>query len=284
MPLELLATEHPVGPFRADLLCQSGSDGSLVVIENQFAKTDHTHLGQIMTYLAGTGASTVVWVAETFTAEHRAALDWLNAHTAVGFNFFGLELELWRIGESLPAPKFNIVSQPNNWAKLSQTSAKEGLSATAQLQLSFWEAFRQYVLAQTQELQPQQPLPVNWYEFSVGRSGFWLGARVNTKANSLWVALFLQSPATKGMFQQLLGRQSDYEEAMGQPLVWKENPQGDRSNVELHRSNSDIREQARWPEYFAWLLENLLRLKATFGPVIPTLKDVVSSEDLPGQV
>lgn len=272
VPLELLATEHPVGPFRADLLCQSGSDESRVVIENQFYKTDHTHLGQLLTYVAGTGATTVVWIAETFTPEHRAALDWLNENTAVGVNFFGLELELWRISGSLPAPKFNVVSQPNNWAKLGKASVTGELSATAQLQLDFWEGFREYVLANTSELKPQQPLPVNWYEFSVGKSGFWLGARVNTKANTLWVALFLQPPATKAMFQQLAASREAIEGQLGTPLVWKENPEKGKSNIELHRQESDIRDKERWPEYFDWLLTQLLRLRAVFVPLLPTLK------------
>ena len=72
----------------------------LVVIENQLEPTDHKHLGQLLTYAAGLEAVTVVWIAERFTDEHRAALDWLNEITAEGFSFFGLEIELWRIGDS----------------------------------------------------------------------------------------------------------------------------------------------------------------------------------------
>src|SRR5262245_25285232 len=73
----------------------------MVVIENQFGPTDHTHLGQIMTYLAGQdGRTTVIWIAETIREEHRAAIDWLNASTIEGFNFFAVEVEALRIGNS----------------------------------------------------------------------------------------------------------------------------------------------------------------------------------------
>jgi hypothetical protein len=93
-------------------------EGRIVVIENQFGSTDHTHLGQIMTYVAGQeGQATVVWIAETIREEHRAAIDWLNASTLEGFDFFAIEVEALRIGTSLPAPWFNVVAKPNNWTR-----------------------------------------------------------------------------------------------------------------------------------------------------------------------
>ena len=108
--LELEAQEKDVGPFRADILCKNTEDDSWVLIENQIEKTDHKHLGQLMTYAAGSQAVTIVWVASKFTEEHRAALDWLNKITDDNFRFFGLEVELWKIGDSPAAPKFNIIS------------------------------------------------------------------------------------------------------------------------------------------------------------------------------
>ncbi len=97
LDLELEAQEKNVGPFRADILCKDTISGTWVLIENQLEKTDHTHLGQLMTYAAGLNAVTVVWIAEHFTEEHRAALDWLNEVTDKSINFFGLEIELWRL-------------------------------------------------------------------------------------------------------------------------------------------------------------------------------------------
>src|SRR5256885_2050308 len=95
--LECEAQEKEVGPFRADILCKDTATDSWVLIENQLERTDHGHLGQLLTYAAGLEAVTIVWVAREFTDEHRAALDWLNEITGQKFNFFGLEIELWRI-------------------------------------------------------------------------------------------------------------------------------------------------------------------------------------------
>ena len=121
--LELESQEKNVGPFRADILCKDTATDNWVLIENQLEKTDHSHLGQLLTYAAGLNAVTIVWIAERFTEEHRAALDWLNEHTDETINCFGLEIELWRIGDSTIAPKFNIISQPNDWSRTVKTAA-----------------------------------------------------------------------------------------------------------------------------------------------------------------
>lgn len=115
--LELEAQEQAVGPFRADILCKKIGSGTWVLIENQLERSDHLHLVQLLTYASGLDAVTIVWIAATFTEEHRSTLDWLNRITDESFRFFGLEVELWRIGESPAAPKFNIVSKPNNWSR-----------------------------------------------------------------------------------------------------------------------------------------------------------------------
>ena len=148
--LELEAQEKTVGPFRADILCKDTTDGNWVLIENQLERTDHTHLGQLLTYAAGLKAVTIVWIADKFTDEHRAALDWLNEITDDRFNFFGLEIELWQIGDSPIAPKFNIVCKPNDWSKTVSDAAsriEEGeVSETKLLQQEYWEALRKELL------------------------------------------------------------------------------------------------------------------------------------------
>ena len=121
--LDLESQEKDVGPFRANILCKDTATDEWVLIENQLDRTDHSHLGQLLTYAAGLNAVTIVWIAERFTEEHRATLDWLNERTDEKINLFGLEIELWRIGDSPIAPKFNIISQPNDWSRTVQQAA-----------------------------------------------------------------------------------------------------------------------------------------------------------------
>ena len=114
--LEFEAQEHQVGRYSLDLLLRD-EHGRLVCVENQFGQTDHDHLGKLLTYGAGTRAEVVVWIAETMTEEHIAALEWLNEKSVEGVGFFGVEVELLKIGDSRPAPHFTVVVRPNEWAK-----------------------------------------------------------------------------------------------------------------------------------------------------------------------
>lgn len=117
MPLELTGTEVAVESFSADILARNPMDDSVVLIENQLDTTDHTHLGQIMTYLAGLEAQTVIWIAPQFREPHLSAIRWLNQHTADGFSFFAVKARVVRIGDSPFAPIFEVVEKPNDWER-----------------------------------------------------------------------------------------------------------------------------------------------------------------------
>jgi hypothetical protein len=158
MELECEAQEKDVGPFRADILCKETNSDHWVLIENQLERTDHTHLGQLLTYAAGLKAVTIVWIANTFTEEHRAALDWLNEITDERFSFFGLEIELWRIENSPVAPKLNIVCKPNDWSKQATQAAEGELSETSQLYREYWQAFKEYLEETKSPIGMRKPL------------------------------------------------------------------------------------------------------------------------------
>jgi hypothetical protein len=146
--LEVEGTEQAVGPFRADILCREVGSEGLVLIENQLERTDHSHLGQILTYAAGLGASKVVWVAPSFTEEHRAALDWLNRITHEDFHCFGVQVELWRIGDSALAPRFHVVAKPNDWEKRvkAQVHSTSGANTErAKALRDFWDGLFEYL-------------------------------------------------------------------------------------------------------------------------------------------
>ena len=143
IPLELEGREVSVETFYADILARNPQDGSLVLIENQLEGTDHSHLGQIMTYLAGLEAETVVWVATSFREAHLSALNWLNEHTADTFSFFAVKVKAVRIGDSPIAPVFEVVQRPNRWDRKLQSIAREtqGLSSLGQVRREFWQAY-----------------------------------------------------------------------------------------------------------------------------------------------
>ena len=88
--------------------------GRRVIIENQLEETDHDHLGKLITYTSGKAADLVIWLVRKARPEHRAAIEWLNNHTDEGVGFILCEIKLFRIGNSEPAPKFEIVNQHND--------------------------------------------------------------------------------------------------------------------------------------------------------------------------
>ena len=223
--LELEATEKDVGPFRADILCKDTSSGHWVLIENQLCRTDHGHLGQLLTYAAGLQAVTIVWIGAEFTEEHRAALDWLNEVTDDRVRFFGVEIELWRIGDSPSAPRFNVVSKPNDWAKSVSTAAagvsEAALTETRKLQLEYWTQFRKYLMDHLGEVRPTKPLPQNWMVFSAGRSGFALVTTVNLAADRISAYLQIGGPYAKPFFNLLYQDKEEIEREFGEQLDWR---------------------------------------------------------------
>ncbi len=143
IPLDLESREVDVGRFAADLLAGNPQDGSLVLIENQLERSDHSHLGQILTYLAGLEAKTIIWIAREFDEAHRSAVNWLNEHTTDPFAFFAVRLKVVQIGDSQLAPVFEIVEQPNEWDRRIHAVARESseLSELGLFRREFWEYF-----------------------------------------------------------------------------------------------------------------------------------------------
>lgn len=140
IPLELTDTEVAVESFSADILARCPLDDSAVLIENQFKSSDHCHLGQIMTYLAGLEAKTIIWIAPAFRAAHLSAIRWLNEHTDEPFKFFAIQLRVVRIGSSPMVPLFDVIERPNNWDRKVQEIARESREPSSlwTLRSRFW--------------------------------------------------------------------------------------------------------------------------------------------------
>ena len=115
LELEFVGREVPVGPFRLDILARERESGREVAIENQLYQSDHSHLGQLMTYAAGRQAHVLIWVASSFTSQHRAAVDWFNQWTQRQIDCYAVEIHAVKIGDSMAAPEFVPVAVPLNW-------------------------------------------------------------------------------------------------------------------------------------------------------------------------
>jgi hypothetical protein len=278
--LELESQEKEVGPFRADILCKDTSNNDWVLIENQLERTDHSHLGQLITYAAGLKAVTIIWIAERFTEEHRAAMDWLNERTDEKIHLFGLEIELWKIDDSSIAPKFNIISQPNDWSRtVQQAAAGIGeVSEHKQFQLRFWTAFKEYMESKGSFVRCQKPLPQHWTNQAIGRSGVHLTSIVSTwnsetgnRTPEIRAELYMDGPNAKQEFEALEKQKDSIEKSVGFPLVWH-NPQNKAMCKLYTRQDADFLNEQLWPQLFEWLRQRLEIMHKVFSPIMKSLK------------
>ena len=138
--LELLDTEVRSETFRVDILARRTVDDAIVIIENQFGRSDHGHLGQILTYLAAHDAKAVVWVAERFADEHRNAIEWLNENTGEEYGFFAVAPHLIQIGDSVPGLRFELEAKPNHYVKQIRSANRRMASKTLDTRESVWRA------------------------------------------------------------------------------------------------------------------------------------------------
>jgi len=270
--LESEAIERPVGPFRADILCKNVLNDDWVLIENQLERTDHSHLGQLLTYAAGLSTVTIVWIAERFTDEHRAALDWLNEVTAEHINFFGLEVELWRIGDSAIAPKFNIISQPNDWVKQVNAERQTSeVSENSQLKLQFWTAFKKYLEDNKSPLKAQKPSIHYLTNFALGRADFVISALVGMRDGYIGVNIVMTGSNAKAHFHLLVQEREIIEHETGETLLWNENPNYKQSDISLYWRGVTPTNPQLWTTYHAWLREKLETFHRVFVPRVKTL-------------
>jgi hypothetical protein len=265
--IEIIQTEANVGRFHVDILGQEENTGKKVIIENQLEGTDHAHLGQLITYAAGIEAEFIIWVVRSAREEHTQAIDWLNKHTDEKVNFFLVCVELWQIGDSLPAPKFTVLCRPNEWTKSvhSDTASQEGLTETKTMQLEFWQQLRAYGAEDFPELKLRNPRPQHWYDIAIGRSDCHIALTTNTKEDLLGAEIYIQSD--KELFHTFYSAKDIIEQrlAISEPISWQELPEKKASRIRITKSfdfESGDRKQA-----FQWLLETARKMKSTFSSI-----------------
>ncbi len=268
--LELEAQEKSVGPFRADILCKDIGSNAWVLVENQLERTDHNHLGQLLTYASGLEAVTIVWIAARFTEEHRSTLDWLNKITDESFRFFGLEVELWRIGGSPAAPKFNVVSKPNNWSrsvvKAARAIEESELSEIRATQLAYWSALHTVLDRLAGPVSGnRKPQPHSWMAYSIGRSGFKLAAAMVRPKQRIRSELYISRDDAKAFFHLLFEQRETIEQELGYQLEWEELQSGRDCRIAAYLNEVDPEDGTDWPRQHEWLASHLNDMHRVFS-------------------
>ncbi len=246
LSLNVLNTEGAVGAFKTDIVAED-EDGRKAIIENQLEATDHDHLGKIITYASGKDAKIMIWITKEARDEHKQAVDWLNLHGDEDVNFFLIKMELWRIGNSDPAPKFQVVSKPNEWTKMIKENEP---TETKIMQMDFWEKFSKYAVERDTSLKFRKPRPQHWYDVSVGSSLAHISFTMNTQEDRLSCELNIKE--RKDLFRWLNEHKEEIEGEMEERLDWMELPNKKASRIKI-TTDASFEDTSKWELSFNWL-------------------------------
>ena len=282
LDLQLIESEAGVGPFAVDIL--ASEDEVLVVIENQLERTDHGHLGQLLTYAAGRDARTLIWITPDFRDEHRAALDWLNRWTSEQIKVFGVEVRAVRIGDSLPAPEFRAVAFPNTWSRQSSRATSDG---------SRGEQYREFFQPVVEHLHGlglthrRNATTQGYQVFRVEpRAILGVGLDYNLRCwsdGSLGVKLHLadRNGTTENrlrIYDNLVDQRETIEKGLGHSLHWDRFESWSYSQVQAVRTGSvDDSDYAR-DGHRQWMKEELPRLVEVLSPYLKEAAKALDAE------
>ena len=264
LEIVVLEVEASVGDFHADILAQEETSGKKIIIENQLESSDHRHLGQILTYAAGLQAEYIVWIVRTAREEHQQAIDWLNSHTDDSVNLFLVTVELWKIGNSDPAPKFVVLSRPNNWARAVRSHGNDAgaMSEIKIQQLRFWEELKTFAAEHRPPVRLQKPQSQHWLNVAIGRSDCHISLTLHITSNKIACELYI--PDNKALYHALYAEKDSIQEALSMvgTLDWQELPERKASRIRvMHPFDFDSEDHKI---AFQWLVETVIRFKNTF--------------------
>lgn len=276
MDLELTEAERRVGGFALDLIGTDLSTNAVVIVENQLEQTDHSHLGQLLTYAGGTDPATIVWCAPTFREEHRAALDWLNEHTDEDTRFFGVEIAAVRIDDSRPAPLFRVVAKPNDWTK--QLHTERAVATPSPKSLAYRE-FWDELLARVRAEHP------SWTRSTVGSTQSWITLPYGT--SSIWYGLTFtltgprvelyfggsDAEANLAEFERFIEHSQLLDEEFGSAIQYDPLPGKKACRIHVDRFEGDVLDSEAREEMIEWFITTMER----FRPLTQQIRSVLDS-------
>ena len=259
--------EKYVGPYRCDIVAKDETSGISVIIENQLEGTNHDHLGKIITYASGVDAKVIVWIVKEAKEEHRAAIEWLNNNTNSGINFFLIEIHAYKIGDSDPAPKFEVIEKPNDFVKQSKVKLEEGeMNKSQSERLAFWEQFNSVVIQRGKPFNLRKPSVDHWYSVAVGSSQCYINIDLVNKEHFIRVGWWI--PDNKMLYDQLLKNKEEIEKDIDFSLSWDRMDNKKGSGIHTYINGLDFDKQDNYPELMNDIIDRVLIMRKAFKPFI----------------
>ncbi len=280
--LECRKREAAVGIYSLDILAHDTERHLPVAIENQLGVTDHSHLGQVLTYAGGYDASVIVWVAGAFRDEHRQALDLLNRRTDDNTEFYGVEVEVLKIDSSRKCVNFKLVAIPRKWRNPKQRSSRSG-------GVRHDERYRQFYQELVKRLEYEEPGLTDLSHDQVGTARYCTLSSAGKKVhysvsfgdlagrrNTAWVQLIIGSGDRdwdKEVLNQLHEHLEEIKSELDGSLLWRPDHSRDSSRIMLPREGSIDDDEDMLEEIRTWMVDRLLKFRQVFGPRLAELAD-----------
>lgn len=263
--------EQAAGTFSVDLVAEDES-GNPVVIENQLDKSDHNHLGKLITYLTAIGSKVAIWIVSDPRPEHVKAIAWLNESS--GADFYLLKVEAVRIGESPPAPLLTLITGPSEESRQVGQTKKE-LAERYHIRHRFWTELLAKVKEKTNLFASISPGKENWIGTGAGMYG--LGFNFVIRQHDAHVELYIDrgkgaEEENEKIFNTLGYVQKAIDEAFGEPLSWERLEGRRASRVAKRLSVGGYRDEEKWPDIQDAMIDAMIRLEKALRPHIEKLQ------------
>ena len=180
----------------------------------------------------------------------------------VNVGFFLCEIKLYRIGNSEPAVKFEIIERPNDWTK--EVKKSESVNKTQQSRYDYWVAFEDYAFnipVFAKNFKRRKPSTDHWMDFSIGSSACHIAVSQIQKRNELDVELYINDDPD--LYNSLFENKEDIEESSGLSFDWREMPDRKASRIVLEKS-VQFANKSKWESQFEWLVDVMVKMKAAF--------------------
>ena len=256
--------EAYVGSYRCDLVAVDETDGTKVIIENQLEASNHDHLGKIITYASGLDAQVIVWIVKQAKEEHRSAIEWLNNNTNKHVNFFLIELHAYKIGDSNPAPKFEVVEQPNDFIKGSKntSSGNNEMNKSQQERLTFWTLFNDEIVAHGKPFNVRKATTDHWYDVAIGNSNCHLSITLVNSDSFIGLELYIDN--NKELFDELYKYKNDIESETGINFDWQRLDDKKASRVLYKMPGLNFDDHSNYHELMEEIITKILAMRTVF--------------------
>jgi hypothetical protein len=264
-------SEKSAGSLSVDLVAEDEA-GNPVIIENQLQKSDHDHLGKLITYLTVIDANTAIWIVAEPKPEHIGAISWLNETAAA--SFYLVKVEGIRIGNSEPAPLLTLIVGPSEESREAGKTKTE-IAERYKIRRQFWKELLEKAKQKTKLHSQISPGPYGWLGTGAGMSG--LAYNYSVTKHEGQVELYIDrgkdmDSENKLIFDKLFAHKEDIEKVFGESLNWERLEERRASRISKKITIGGYRDEDKWPAIHEAMIDAMIRLEKSMNPYILKLK------------